>query len=824
MALEPDCFHCGEPVIDAVPLVARVGKEERPVCCTGCQAVAEFIDASRLGAFYRFRSHPDPSLELRPEATDWAKYDLPDLHARYVHRVGDSAESTVEIGGMYCSACVWLLENALKEQDAIVSLDVNPVTRRAVIRWSPGRLAFGELLASMARVGFHPRPLGVGHAEDTQDREYKSALKRLIVAAAAGMQVMMFAVALYAGDFFGIEGDIEKFLRLISLLVTVPIVFYSARPFFAAAWRGIRARTPGMDLPVAIAITAAFIASIRATWLDRGDIYFDSIAMFVLFLSASRFLEMKARHRSDDFAVALARLLPDTATRIEDGRPQLVALDKLRVKDVILVRSGDVIPVDGEVQNGILSIDESILSGESIPLSRAAGTLVFAGSVNRGGSAEVCVTHTGASTNLAEISRLLERAKADRPPVAQLADLVATYFVAGVMLLAGAAGLSWLYLQPDRAFEVVLTTLVVTCPCALALATPAALAAAASTLAGRGFLLVRARVLEILRPGSTVVFDKTGTLTVGRPAIQRLETLSADYPAEICLSIGAALETASEHILARAFASHLRPGQYELRDVRVESGRGVEALVDGIRWRIGSAAFVAELCGVAAEPETPGNGCTVVLLGNERQLVARFALEDELRSDAAEAIGALRSAGFRVIIASGDRVEPVQRIAEILGVTEWHAMLRPEAKVALVDELRGDGHRVLMIGDGINDAPVLAAADASIALDAGTALARASADAIVLGKRMNSIVEAASMAEATRRTIRQNIAWAIVYNLTAVPLAVTGILAPWMAALGMSFSSLLVVLNALRLRRHFPSTGLAPTPVTIEARSLTAAT
>jgi Cu2+-exporting ATPase len=824
MATGLDCFHCGKPVTDAVPLVAHVGEEEKPVCCIGCQAVAEFIDASRLGAFYRFRSRPDPSLELRPEAADWAQYDLPDLQARYVHRAGDSAESTVEIGGMYCSACVWLLENALKDQDAIVSLDVNPATRRAVIRWSPARLAFGELLASIARVGFRPRPLGVSHAGDTQDREYKAALKRLIVAAAAGMQVMMFAVALYAGDFFGIEGNIEKFLRLISLLVTVPIVFYSARPFFAAAWRGIRARTPGMDLPVAIAITAAFIASIRAVWLDRGDIYFDSIAMFVLFLSASRFLEMKARHRSDDFAVALARLLPDTATRIEDGRPELVALDSLRVNDHILVRSGDVIPVDGEVRNGVLSIDESILSGESIPVSRAAGATVFAGSINRGGSAEIRVTQTGAGTNLAEISRLLERAKADRPPVAQLADRIASYFVAGVMLLAGLAGLTWLYLQPDRAFEVVLATLVVTCPCALALATPATLAASASTLASRGFLLVRARVLEILRPGSTVVFDKTGTLTVGRPEIQQLETLSADYPEPACLAIAAALETASEHILARAFATHFHPGRYELSDVRVESGHGVEGLVDGTRWRIGSAAFVAELYGSNPDAGQADSARTTVLLGNERQLVARFAIEDDLRADAAEAIGALQSAGYRMVIASGDHEGPVRRIAGKLGIDEWHAKLRPDAKVALVEALRSDGHRVLMIGDGINDAPVLAAADASIALDAGTALARASADAVVLGKRLNSIVEAASMADATRRTIRQNIAWAIAYNLTAVPLAVSGILAPWMAALGMSASSLLVVLNALRLRRHFPATGLAPTMATVHPRSVPAAT
>ena len=426
MAHDSTCFHCGEPVADAVPFLARIADVEQPVCCIGCKAVAEFIDASRLGAFYQFRSKPDAALELRPKAATFTHYDNDDLLTRFVHRTGNRAESTLEIGGMYCSACVWLLENAMKAQDGISSLDVNPAIRRAVIRWDASLLPFSELLAAIARVGFHPQPLAVGHAGDTQDREYKKALKRLIVAAAAGMQVMMFAVALYFGDFFGIEGDIEKFLRIISLLVTVPVIFYSARPFYTAAWRGLRAASPGMDLPVAIAISIAFVASVYATWVNAGPVYFDSVAMFVLFLSTTRFLEMRARHRSDDYALALSRLLPDCATLVRNGVQEIVALDRLRPGDVIRIRSGDVIPVDGEVLSGALSIDESVLSGESMPVSRSSGMAVLAGSVNRGGSAEIRVTHAGAATNLAEIGRLLERAKADRPPIALLADRIAS--------------------------------------------------------------------------------------------------------------------------------------------------------------------------------------------------------------------------------------------------------------------------------------------------------------------------------------------------------------------------------------------------------------
>jgi Cu2+-exporting ATPase len=824
MSQQPVCFHCGEPIADSVAIFACVGGDSKPVCCVGCRAVAEFIDASRLGAFYRFRSQPDPSLELRPQAAEWAHYDSDDLLTKYVYRNHDVGEVTLEIGGMYCSACVWLLENALKRHDGLSALDISPATRRAVIRWDLSRLRFSELLAAIGRLGFRPRPLGVGQSMDLVETEYKSALKRLIVAAAAGMQVMMFAVALYAGAHFGIDRDIEKFLRIISLLVTVPIVFYSARPFFVAAWRGLRARAPGMDLPVALAITAAFIASVRATWLDQGEIYCDSVAMFVLFLSATRYLEMKTRHRSDSFAIALARLLPDTAERMTDGKHTTVAVDRLRVNDVILVRSGDVIPADGEVSQGNLSVDESIISGESLPVSRGAGTAVLAGSINRGGSAQVRVTRTGAGTNLAEISRMLERAKADRPPIAVLADRIASRFVVGVLLVAALAGSIWLLLDPARAFEVMLATLVVTCPCALSLATPAALAAAASNLAGRGFLLVRSRLLEAMSKATIVVFDKTGTLTAGKPEIRQLEVLTAGISEADCLAIAAAIELASEHVLARAFAEKLVPGKFAPTELRIDAGKGVQACIDGDRWRIGSADYVSELLGGGVPAGSTASDTTVVWLGNDKQLVARFEIGDALRADAVAAVDALISAGFRIMIASGDREPAVRGIAQRLGVSEWRALLSPEAKVALIKALRDRGEIVVMVGDGINDAPVLAAADASIALDAGTALARASADAVVLGKRMGSVVEAAAVARMTRRVIRQNILWAIFYNLMAVPLAISGILEPWMAALGMSVSSLVVVLNALRLRRRSGNTALSHSVAVPKACSLPAAT
>ena len=800
MSRTDGCFHCGEPLPNGPLIIAQLDGIDQPMCCIGCKAVAEFIHSAGLTAFYEFRSQPDSDLQPADEPGEWQHYDSEDLLARYVHEDRGAAETTLDIGGMYCTACVWLLDKALSQIDAIENVTVNPATRRAVIRWDPERLKFSELLDTISRIGFKPLPVGVGQSKDTNDEEYRRSLKRLIVAGAAGMQVMMFAVALYAGDYFGIEPGVEKFLRTISLLVTIPIVFYSARPFFASAWRGIRARAPGMDLPVSIAIAAAFFASVWATWMDQGNIYFDSVAMFVLFLSATRFLEMRARHRADDYAVALARLLPDTATRVVGAEAEIVALDRIRVGDVIMIRPGEVVPIDGEMLTGSLAIDESMLTGESLPVSREPGTQVYAGGINRSGNGTLRVTRTGASTSLAEIGRLLERAQADKPPIAVLADRIASWFVLALLTVASITAVIWINIDPSRTFEVVLATLVVTCPCALSLATPAALAAAASRLASSGFLLVRSRVLEVLNQASTIVFDKTGTLTAGQPVILETRSFSAQSP-EYHLQLAAAIEMASEHVLARAFSSYYRSAYFDPVDIQVEPGCGVQADINGQRYRIGNAGYVAELSDSKPVNEPGDDARILVYLGDDSGLLARFAIGDEVRSDAADAVAELQRAGFQVVIASGDNAAAVSEVASQLDISDWHAAMSPAKKLEFIRQLQADGQSVVMVGDGINDAPVLAAADASIALDAGTALARASADAIALGKRLGTIVEAVGVARATRRIIRQNIAWAIIYNVTAVPLAVSGILAPWMAAIGMSISSLIVVLNALRLHR-----------------------
>lgn len=793
------CFHCGDALPAGAPIFARLGNVHQPMCCPGCKAVAEFIHDNDLGAYYEHRQQPGPDNGLRAEDSDWTLYDRDDLATRYVSDDGATATATVDVGGMYCSACAWLFENAMRRTNGIRSVALNSATRRAVVSWDPSRLAFSGVLSAIAAIGFRPSPAVAGVAGEGREHEQRSALRRLIVAAAAGMQVMMFAVALYAGDHFGIEGRIEQFLRIVSLLVCLPIVFYSARPFFEGAVRGLKARQPGMDLPVSLAIIAAFAASTVAALRGSGEIYFDSVAMFVLFLGAARYLEMRSRHRADDQAQALASLLPEVATRLAGDVPEIVSVDRLRPTDKVLIRPGDVIPADGRVLSGELAVDESLLTGESMPVGREAGSAVYAGAINRAGTASVEVTRAGASTSLAEIGRLLDQARADRPRVAQLADRIASRFVLAVLLIAAVTGLAWLQIDAGRAFEIVLATLVVTCPCALSLATPASIAAAASGLAREGILLVRARALEVLSRPARLVFDKTGTLTRGQPEILATDLLDEGVDEAFALSLGAALEKASEHVLARAFTPYFEPAEHALDSVRIVAGAGIEASAGDRQFRLGSYDFVAPTGSPLEAPPAPADGSMRVWLGDTRRLLAVFTIGDELRPDAAEAIESLRRLGHRISIASGDHVSAVQAIARRLDIEDATAALAPSAKLELLSAMRGQGLPVVMVGDGVNDAPVLAAADASIAVDAGTALARASADVIVPGRRLASVAKVAEVAATTRQTIRQNLAWAIGYNLLAIPLAVSGVLAPWMAALGMSASSLLVVLNALRI-------------------------
>ena len=791
------CFHCGEPVPAGTSFSLVVKGQRRPVCCPGCLAVATLIEQQGLARFYDFRTTPS----ARPKehgASPWAVCDRPEVGARLAPPVAaDRNELRCRVDGVTCAACVWLLERGVRGLDGVTDVTVNPLSGETAVRFDPARTRLSAILDTIASFGFEPRPALLGGAQrpDAQRAE----LKRLAVAGLGSAQVMTLAAALYVGAFEHMDAAYASFFALASMLVATPVVLYSGAPIFASAWRDLKHGRLGMDVPVALALLIALGASLVNALRGQGQVYFDSATMFLFFLVLGRFLESRARRRAGGVFDALADLRPLSATRRSGDRTERVGTIELAVGDLVIVAPGESVPADGELTSEHGSFDESLLSGESLGRLRARGEAVLGGSVNVSRTpAEIRVTRLGADSYLERVGSLLQRALADRPAFLQLADRWATGFVGALLAITAAAGAYWLSTAPERAFDVVLALLVVTCPCALSLAAPTAFAVALGSLARRGLLLSSARVLERLGAVTTWMFDKTGTLSEGRIVVGRVDTLGA-IGAERCLELAAALEAGNDHPIARALRSGAAVAPAADLDYRL--GYGVSGTIDGRRYRLGSAEHVG-----AARNDDPQS----VYLADEHEVLARIELADTLRPRAREALDALDGRGYALMLVSGDAAGAVSRAARALGIREWHSAQRPEDKLALLRARQQSGAVIAAVGDGINDAPLLAQADVSVALVAGSQLAQASADVVFTGDDLRVLARLPDWAAATRRIVRQNLAWAAVYNLAAVPLAAAGVLAPWMAAIGMSLSSLFVVGNALRLRRLLDERASAP--------------
>ena len=798
------CFHCGLPVPRGSHYRATIDGIEQPMCCPGCEAVAQSIVAAGLSDFYRYRTEVSPTAQgLVPEALRQLDlYDRPEIQRTFVSVDPQNLrEASLILEGIVCAACVWLNERHVGRLPGVVEFQVNYATHRARVKWDDTQTHLSEILRAISAIGYIAHPFDPGRQEAVFKRERSQALRRVAVAGLGMMQVMMLAVALYAGDYTGIDANLEQFLRWVSFVIAVPVITYSAQPFFKSAWRDLQLRRLGMDVPVSLAMGGAFLASAWHTVVGSGEIYFDSVIMFSFFLLSGRYLEMIARHRAGQAAEELVRLLPATATRIGADGDELIAVAELRPGDRVRVKPGETVPADGTVLEGISSVDEALVTGESLPQPRRSGAALIGGTVNIESPLVMRVDKVGADTVLSAIVRLLDRAQTEKPHVAQVADRVAAWFVAGLLLLAVAVAWYWWQVDPERAFAITLSVLVVTCPCALSLATPVALTAATGALTRLGVLTTRSHALETLARVTHVVFDKTGTLTEGRlelTQVARLGPLTRDR----CQALAAALEQGSEHPLARALTGAVADRRLSAGEQRAVPGEGVEGEVQGVLYRLGTLEFVLALSGEVLEPPEPLRSTvgTVVYLGDGRGLLAGFVFEDRIREGAAAAVAELQRLGIEVQLLSGDGERPVRHAAETLGIKTAHARLKPADKLAWLQSLQSQGAIVAMVGDGVNDAPVLAAAQVSLAMGSGTQLAAAAADMVLLSERLPHMAQAVVMARKTLVIIRENLGWAILYNLLVVPLAAAGWVAPWMAAIGMSASSLLVVVNALRLR------------------------
>ncbi|WP_443191750.1 heavy metal translocating P-type ATPase [Pseudomonas indica] len=799
MASPTPCYHCGLPVPAGSRFQARVLGETREMCCPGCQAVAEAIVAGGLESYYRHRSETSANPDSLPQALpdELALYDRDTVQEPFVEHQGELASTCLLIEGISCAACGWLIEKHLRGLDGVAEASLNLSNHRLQVRWSDSRLPLSQLLKELRRIGYAAHPYQPDRAAEHLQRENRRALRQLGVAGLLWVQVMMAAMATWPEFNLDLSPELDKILRWTSLFLTTPIVFYCCTDFFKGALRDLRTRHLTMDVSVSLAIGGAYGAGIWSTVTGVGELYFDAVGMFALFLLAGRYLERRARERTLAATAQLVNLLPASCLRLDaGGQSERVLLSEIKIGDRVLVQPGALLPADGVILSGQSSVDESLLTGEYLPLPRATGDRVTAGTLNVEGPLTVEVQALGDDTRLSAIVRLLERAQADKPRLAELADRVAQWFLLVVLGVAAVVGLIWWQLDPQRAFWIVLALLVATCPCALSLATPTALTTATGSLHKLGLLLTRGHVLEGLNHIDTVIFDKTGTLTEGRLSLSAVHPLGA-LDSDACLALAAALENRSEHPIARAFGRAPRAAE------RVDNvpGLGLDGLVGGRHLRIGQPDFVAELSGQPA-PAIPGEHGQWLLLGDAQGALAWLVLDDALREDAPALLDACRARGWKTLLLSGDSSPMVAEVAGRLGIDDARGGLTPDAKLAVLKQLHEDGHRVLMLGDGVNDVPVLAGADISVAMGSATDLAKTSADAVLLSNRLDSLVQAFAMARRTRRIIVENLLWASLYNGLVLPFAAIGWVTPIWAALGMSVSSLLVVLNALRLARQ----------------------
>lgn len=797
MAIQTQCFHCGEPAPQHASLTAQFGDACRTFCCLGCKAVSELINSEGLANFYQHRTAPSPKpQDISPqERARLQELDHKLVQQSFVHCEADgSRRAYLLVTGLSCAACIWLIEHHLEKIPGVEQININHTTQRAALNWDPGQVALSDILLAIRQLGFGARPYQQNEAEQQLQIQQKQALMRLCLAGFGMMQSMMLAIPLYFGIVSGISESQYEFFRWASLLVATPVILYSAQPFFRAAWRDLRSRYLTMDVPVSLGIGIAYLSSVWITFTGGGEVYFDAVCMFTFFLSLGRFMENRTRVRAGLAGGDLANRLPCAARRESAAGEELVAAELVEVGDIVRVRPGETIPIDGQIVDGRSQINEAALTGEYMPVSRGIGEPVIAGTLNGEGPLRVRVSRTGNQTRLSAIMRILDQAQSEKPRTAELADRVARYFVTAVLVVSAGAYFGWRAAGAEDAFAIMLSVLVVTCPCALSLATPTALTAATSALRRKGFLPARGYTLEALASADIVVFDKTGTLTQG--SLQLRQTKVTDSMSDsLALKWAAALESHSEHPIARAFPV---VSSSQATQVFNHLGRGLSGVVDGRQLYLGSSNFIEEILGQSLAQYEPKTGVGVHLCDSNHWL-ACFHLDDSPRTDAAQTIAQLKRMNIQVALLSGDRQSHVQRVAADLGIDQAWGEAQPEAKLQRLRQLEKDGYQVAVVGDGLNDLPAMAGARLSIAMGGANDLTQLRADGILLSSQLMVLPEAIALARKTRLIIRQNLCWALGYNLVALPAALAGAVPPWLAAVGMSLSSLIVVVNAMRL-------------------------
>lgn len=818
------CFHCGEPLPKRAFSSVVLG-HTYPMCCLGCKLAADSIVEAGLEQYYLDRQEISRVASL-PDELALKVYDHEDIKEKFTYQEGNKMVAELSVMGLRCAACTWLIESRLDKLDGVVGCQVNLTNQRMRVAWHDETVSIGTILATIAHIGYDAKP----YRQDTHNadlkRQNKTLLIRLGVAAIGAMQAMMFAIGTYFGDITGMSPSHRVFLQYVSMVAALPVLCYAATPFFGSAWRAIKARQVNMDIPVSIALILTFLASTYALISHQGETYFDSVAMFVFFLLAGRYLEGNARLRVANMANDLVSTAPILVQKVGFDPTLLQRLDnaldkaalcqeatvlfaqnpkepihEVKAGDVVWVGAGDTLLGDGILLSPHANVFQSVMTGESDLVSKVAGETLLGGSQNDATPFLMLIAKDRQNSQLALIDRLIDRAMSEKPKVAEQADKMAKWFVARVLLLAMAVFGVWWVIEPDRAIWATVAVLVATCPCALSLATPMALTVATHRLAQKGFLVTRGHTITTLAQVSHIAFDKTGTLTTGMPNLLHIRLVGDEALGdEALLAIAAALEAGSRHPIAQSLQQAAR--QLHLPVVSClshQAGGGVQGVIDAKVWRIGNAQFLGVDLPVLEE------GVMAIALGvsDEAQgflVQAWFYFYDSLRPNTQAVLDALKEQNIRPIMLTGDPSPNAKKLGDQLGLVA-HTGLLPEDKLAHIEALQHKGAVVLMVGDGVNDAPVLAGSDASSAMAGATDLAQVSADSVVLSDTLTPIIDGIKIAKKTQTIINQNLKWAFFYNTAIIIPAALGYVPPYLAALGMSLSSLLVVMNALRIKK-----------------------
>jgi P-type Cu2+ transporter len=796
----PPCFHCGADIPHGVLIQEKGPDATLAFCCRGCHGAYLLISGAGLSEFYRRRDWQEPGV-----AADSFENPFSDSYlARFVHPAGEASSIDVMIEGIRCASCVWLNEKILARLPGVLEARVNYATGRARVVFDAQRVTPAAILSRISEIGYRARPYTSSAAQQGAKTEQRDLLLRFGTAFFLTMQLMAYSLALYAGYFQGIGAQMKHYLQLFSWLVTTPVVFYCGWPFLSGAWRALINRSPNMELLIAIGALSSYLYSVYAS-LCGGEVYFETAAMIVTLILAGRLLENAAKRRSAGGIEALLSLCAGQARRFCGDTLETVDADQLAVGDLILVGPGERFPTDGRVVEGTSDVDQSPATGEALPVVKGAGDQVIAGSSNLTGALRVVCERIAAQSFLARVARLVEEAQSRRAPIQRVADRASAYFVPAVLVLS-LATFGWQYGVQGAAFAASLMTalavVVIACPCALGLATPTAILAGTGAAAANGVIFKGGDILERLSRTSIAVFDKTGTLTCGRPELTEVRA-APGVQSERLLALAAAVEAGSLHPIGKAIRDHAAAQDLESLagfELRAVSGGGVTGRVAGELVAVGSARFLSEL-GVADLPSGSALpvGAVQVYVACTGCYLGALVLKDRMRDDAPALIDYFHKAGIGTLLLSGDLQESARQAAQQLGIGEGLGDLSPAQKASYLEQLHRGGATVLMVGDGINDAPALSAADIGCAVAGGTDIAIETSDLVLVKQDLARLAEAHRMARRTMAVVRQNLVWAFLYNLIGIPLAMTGRLTPIYAAAAMALSSVCVVGNSLRL-------------------------